>query len=235
MGTILGFSAILKNFRFFWKFSKTRPSMAHWAKKISKNVAQNMFKSGLDTFGKDFGHFCNFKKFLIFLRIFEDSTHQGTLGKKIFRNNYPETCSKHVWTVMGTILGLFGILENFWFFWKFSKTRPSMEHWAKKFFEKIAQNMFKTRLDSFGNDCGQFWNFESFLIFWKFSKTRPSIEHWAKKLSKKLPQNMFKTRLDFFGNDFRLFCNFEKFSIFFENFRRLDPPWHTGQKKFRKV
>ena len=43
---------------------------------------------------------------------------------------------------------------------------------------------------------------------------------------------MFKTRLKTFGNDFRLFCNFEKFLIFFENFRRLDPPWNTGQKKF---
>ena len=46
---------------------------------------------------------------------------------------------------------------------------------------------------------------------------------------------MFKTRLDTFGNDFGLFFNFEKFFIFFENFRRLDPPWNTWQKKkFRK-
>ena len=44
---------------------------------------------------------------------------------------------------------------------------------------------------------------------------------------------MFKTRLDTFGNDFGHFCNFEKFLIFFENFRRIDPPWNTGQKKFR--
>ena len=45
---------------------------------------------------------------------------------------------------------------------------------------------------------------------------------------------MFKTRLDTFGNDFGLFCNFEKFLIFFENFRRLDTPWNTGQKQFSK-
>ena len=47
---------------------------------------------------------------------------------------------------------------------------------------------------------------------------------------------MFKTRLDNFGNDFGHFCNFEKFLFdFFENFRRLDSPWNTGQKKkFRK-
>ena len=43
---------------------------------------------------------------------------------------------------------------------------------------------------------------------------------------------MFNTRLDTFGNDFGLFCNFEKFLNFFENFRQLEPPWNTGQKKF---
>ena len=43
---------------------------------------------------------------------------------------------------------------------------------------------------------------------------------------------MSKTRLKTFGNGFRLFCNFENFFDFFENFRRLDPPWNTGQKQF---
>ena len=45
---------------------------------------------------------------------------------------------------------------------------------------------------------------------------------------------MFKTRLDTFGNDFGHFCNLEKFFHFFENFRRIDPPWNTEQKNFRK-
>ena len=45
---------------------------------------------------------------------------------------------------------------------------------------------------------------------------------------------MFKTRLDTFGNDFGHFCNLEKFFHFFENFRRLDTPWNTGQKQFSK-
>ena len=45
---------------------------------------------------------------------------------------------------------------------------------------------------------------------------------------------MFKTRLDTFGNDFGHFWNFENFLIFFENLRRLDPPWNTGQKIFSK-
>ncbi len=45
---------------------------------------------------------------------------------------------------------------------------------------------------------------------------------------------MFKTRLDTFGNDFEQFSIFGNFLIFFENFRRIDPPWNTGQKIFLK-
>ncbi len=45
---------------------------------------------------------------------------------------------------------------------------------------------------------------------------------------------MFKTRLDTFGNDFGRFWIFEIFFDFFENFRRLDRPWNTGQIFFRK-
>ncbi len=61
-----------------------------------------MFKTRLDTFGNDFGHFWNFEKFLIFLKIFEDSTVHGTLGKNFFRKKHHlKTCSKctfgHFW------------------------------------------------------------------------------------------------------------------------------------------
>ncbi len=75
-----------------------------------------MFKTRLDTFGNDFGRFWIFENFLIFLKIFEDSTVHGTLGKNFFRKNYPKTCSKHVWTLLGTILSNFRILKIFWFF-----------------------------------------------------------------------------------------------------------------------
>ena len=90
----------------------------------------------------------------------------GNTGqKKIFRKNYPKTCSKHVWTFLGTILGLFGILKNFWF-WRLD---PPWNTGQKTFSKKLPQNTFKTRLDSFGNDFGQFGHFEIFLIFfWKF-------------------------------------------------------------------
>ncbi len=72
-----------------------------------------MFKTRLDTFGNDFGHFKNFENFVIFLKIFEDSTLHGTLGEKNFRKKHLKTCSKHVWTLLGTILGILGILKIF--------------------------------------------------------------------------------------------------------------------------
>ena len=145
-----------------------------------------MFKSRLDTFGKDSGDFCNFEKFLIFLRIFEDSTLHGTLGKKFFERKYPKTCSKHVWTFLGTILGFSAILKSFWFFWKFSTTRLSKEHWAKELFRENRLKTCSTHVWTLlGTISGIFATFKKFRFFWKFSKTRPSMEHWAKKFSKK--------------------------------------------------
>ena len=41
-----------------------------------------MFKTRLDTFGNDFGLFCNFEKFLIFFENFRRFDPHGTLGKK---------------------------------------------------------------------------------------------------------------------------------------------------------
>ena len=56
-----------------------------------------------------------------------------------------------------------------------------MEHWAKKKFEKINQNMFKTRLDTFGNDFGHFCKLENILIFLKISEESTLMQHWAKQ------------------------------------------------------
>ncbi len=59
-----------------------------------------MFKTRLDTFGNDFGHFWNFENFLIFLKIFEDSTLHGTLGKNFFEKITPKLVQStfgHFW------------------------------------------------------------------------------------------------------------------------------------------
>ncbi len=69
-----------------------------------------MFKTRLDTFGNDFGHFSIFENFLIFLKFFEDSTLHGTLGKKIF---FGKITPKHVQNTFGHFW------ERFWAFFDF--------------------------------------------------------------------------------------------------------------------
>ena len=120
-----------------------------------------MFKICLHTFGNDFGHFWNFENFLIFLRIFEDSTLHGTLGIKFFRKNHPETrldsfgnTFGHFWNSENTFSENFRRLDIPW------KT-------GQKIFESLPQNTSKTRLDTFGNNFGHFGKFETFLIFFE--------------------------------------------------------------------
>ncbi len=128
-----------------------------------------MFKTRLDSFGNDFGHFRNFENFLIFLKIFGLDPAWNTGQKFCFRKKHPKTCSKHVWTLLGTILGIFGFLKIFSIFLKIfedSLDRP-WNTGQKIFSKKSPENMFKTRLDTFGNDFGHFRNFENFLIFLK--------------------------------------------------------------------
>ncbi len=78
-----------------------------------------MFKTRLDTFGNDFGHFWIFENFLIFLKIFEDSTLHGTLGKKKFsmehwaNNFFEKNTPKHVQNTFGHFW------ERFWAFLDF--------------------------------------------------------------------------------------------------------------------
>ena len=194
-----------------------------------------MFKTRLDIYGNDFGFVWNFGKFLIFLKIFEDSTLHGTLGKKFFEKKYPKTCSKHVWTFLGTILGFSAILKSFWFFWKFSTTRPSKEQWAKKFFRKNRPKTCSKHVWTLlGTISGIFAIFKNFRFFWEFSKTRPTKEHWAKKFFEIITPKHVQNTFGHLWERFWVCLEFWKIFDFFENFRRLDPPWNTGQKIFRK-
>ncbi len=103
----------------------------------------------------------------------------------------PKVCSKHVWTLLETTMGNFGFLKFFWIFWKFLKARPSMEHWAKFFFEKIAPKQVQGK---FGHFRERFWAFLDFWKIWDFSKSfEDSMEHWVKKnFSKKSPKTCSK-------------------------------------------
>ena len=136
-GNDFGHFWTFESFSIFWKhFEDSTFHGTLGKKKFRKNYPQNMFKTRLDTFGNDFVHFWTFENFSIFWKHFEDSTLHGTLGKKSLRKSYPKTCSEHVWTLLGTILGIFGLLKIFLFIKNISKTRPGTEDWAKKLFEK---------------------------------------------------------------------------------------------------
>ncbi len=68
-----------------------------------------MFKTRLDTFGNDFGHFWIFENFLTFLKIFEDSTLHGRLGKSFV---FEKSTRKHIQNTFGHFC------ERFWVFLK---------------------------------------------------------------------------------------------------------------------
>ena len=60
-----------------------------------------MFKTRLDNFGNDFGHFCNFENFLIFLKISEDSTLHGTLHGTLGKKNFEIKTPKQIQNTFG--------------------------------------------------------------------------------------------------------------------------------------
>ena len=101
------------NFEFFFDFFENFLRFeTPWktGQKFSKSLPQNTFKTRLDTFGNDFGPFWNFQK--KFWKIFENSTFHGKLGKN-FSKKLSKLQSKHVWILLGTILGVLGNLKLF--------------------------------------------------------------------------------------------------------------------------
>ncbi len=116
-----------------------------------------MFKTRLDTFGNDFGHFWIFETFLTFLKIFEDSTLHGTLGKSFFfEKKHLKTCSRHVWTLLGTILGIFGFLKIFDCLKNFEDSTLHGTLGKSFVFEK---NTRKHIQNTFGHFWERFWAF----------------------------------------------------------------------------
>ncbi len=96
--------------------------------------------------------------------------------------------------------------------------------------------MFKTRLDTFGNDFEQFSNFENFLIILKIFEDS-TLHEWhtgQNFFSKKLPQNMFKTRLDILGTILGIFGNLKIFLIFLKIFEDSTLHGTLSKKIFRK-
>ena len=175
--------------------------------------------------------------FFDFLKTFRRLDPPWNTGQRSFRKIFTKTCWKHVWTFLGTILVTFGNLEFFCFFENIWKTRPSMEHFAKKKFpKKVPQNMFKTLLDILGT----FWAFLEFWIFFKLSKniskTRPSMGHWAKKIFRKIyPKTYSKQVSTLLGTILGIF-GILIFFWFFENISKTRPSMeHWAKKIFNKI
>ena len=157
-GNTFGYFGILKIF--FLKIFENSTLHGTLGKKVSKNLTQNKFKSRLDTFEIDFGHFWNFANFLIFFfENFRRLDPPWNTGHKIFQKIFPKTCSKHVWILLGTLLGILDF-ENFWIFFEIflrvdHPWKTGQKIFSKKIAPKHVQNMF-----------GYFW--ERFWAFLEF-------------------------------------------------------------------
>ena len=197
-----------------------------------------MFKTRLETLGNDFGHFCNFENFLIFWKHFEVSTLHGTLGRKIF----PKKCTpKHVQNIFGHFCEQFwAFLENLKIvrlFESISKTRLSMEHWAKKFFQKITPKHVQNR---FGNFWERFWAFFQFWKFFDFLKTFRSLNPpWntgQKNFSKKMyPKTCSKHFWTLLRTILGIFGKFENCSTFRKHLEDSTLHGKLGTRKFGKI
>ena len=222
-----------ENFSFFKNISKTRPSMEHCAKKIFKKITSKHVQNTFGHFWERFWAFLNFENFWFYENVSKSRPYMEHWAKKTFRKKYPKTCSKHFWTILGTILGIFGNFEIFSIFWKHFEDSTLQGTLGKNFFSKIlTHNMFKTRFDTFGNDLGIFATLKFFWFFENISKSRPCMEHWAKKnFRKNYPITCSKHVWTLFGTILSFFFWILKNFDFLKTFRRLDPPWNTGQKE----
>ena len=139
--------------------------MEHWAKKFFEKITP---KHVQNTFGHFWERLWAFLEFWLFLILFKNiSKTRHFLG-----------------TILG-ILGIFGILQNFWFFETISKTRPSMEHYAKRNLRK-----------KYPKTCSKhFWT------IWLWAFLDPPWNTGQKTFQKSFTpkQKTFKTRLDKLG------------------------------------
>ena len=187
-----------------------------------------MFKTRLDTFENTFGHFWNFEN--IFCENFRKLDPPRNTGQKNFREVCPKTGSKHVWILLGTILGIFGILkkqlENF------RKLDPPWNTGHKIFQKVCPKTCSKHVWRLLGTLLGIFGILKFFFLLKIFENSTLQGTLGKKIFRKIFPKTcskhvwiLLRTLLGIFGILKR---------YFFENFRKLDPPRNTGQKNFRK-
>ena len=183
-------------FGYFWKFEFFSISVelfwvsrVHWAESFSvEKIKQNMLKQSF------------------WERSWRFFDHPGCTGQEFLPKNYLEACWKHVWTLLGTFLGILKI-ESFSSFLKFFQVSTLQGALGTFFREnclktssKLVWRLSRLFLDTFENS-----------IFFRFFL--PSFTNFdlqvalGKKNSKKLPQ----ASLDNFDNVFRDFEFFKSF------------------------
>ena len=211
--------------------------MEHWAKNIFGKICPKTSSKHVWTLLVTiFGFFGTLKIFGIFLKIFEDSTLHGKLGKN-FSKKLPQNTFRTRLDTFGNDFGHFWNFKLFLIFLKFFEDSTFHGKLGKNFSKNLQQNLFKTLLDSFGNGFVRFW-LEFWKIFWVFLKSfEDSTLHGklGKKIFKKFAPKHVQNTFGYFWERFWVFLEFWNFFDIFENFRRLDPPWITGHKIFQKI
>ena len=210
--------------------------MEHWAKKFYEKFTQKHVQNTFGHFWERFWAFLEFWKFFDFLKTFRSLDPPWNTGQKkiFFEKSTPKTCSKHNWTLLGTILGIFGLLKFFRFFENISKTRPSMEHWAKKVYKKNTPKNVQNTFRQFGNNFGHFWNYENFSIFWKHFEDSTLHGTLGKKFFRKVPPKHVQNTIGQFWERFWAFLEFWKILDFWNHFEDSTLHGTLGKKNFRK-
>ena len=124
--------------------------MEHWAKKIFRKKYPKYVQNTFRHFWERFRAFLQFLKNFDFFENFRRLDPPWNNGQKFFRKFAP----KHVQNTFGHFLGRFRaflkFLKKFDIFENFRRLDPPWNNGQKNFSKKLTQNMFKTRLDTFG-------------------------------------------------------------------------------------
>ena len=126
-----------ENWPQIFKFRKPeKPCMEHLAQKLGK-IASKHVQNTFGYFWKRLWSILEFWIFFYFFLKFFETRPSMEHGAIFFRKKCHKTCSKQVWTILGTILGfsaflnfLWSFCENFWWLHgtlgkkTFSKSRP---------------------------------------------------------------------------------------------------------------
>ena len=135
--------------------------------------------------------------------------------QNFYRKNYLETCSKHVWLLLGTFFGHFEN-ESFPVFWSYSTCRPSRVHWAFLFPKTYLKTSWKLIWTILGTFLDTFEIPKLFRFFFEFF---PSFDLQGalgkKRMGEKITSKQIWTLLETFFGILKIWIFFH-FLKFFE-------------------